>query len=148
MAWTSEDGKLESCPSFTHIEQADIDNFLNNALGNSSDITLGKILTQKMLAMPYSNENWNDMRRCDYDTNIFMNWDKSYYYRNTPAGFTYCPEDKSPRRWKQASYELTYNTTNLAAIGSQVPGAAELGEGWYNNNLICTLPVWWDSNQE
>ena len=36
-----------------------------------------------MLAMPYSNENWNDMRRCDYDTNIFMNWDKSYYYRNT-----------------------------------------------------------------
>ena len=146
--WTSEDGKLESCPSFTHIEQADIDNFLNNALGNSSDITLGKILTQKMLAMPYSNENWNDMRRCDYDTNIFMNWDKSYYYRNTPAGFTYCPEDKSPRRWKQASYELTYNTTNLAAIGSQVPGAAELGEGWYNNNLICTLPVWWDSNQE
>lgn len=90
---------------------------MNNALGNSSDITLGKILTQKMLAMPYSNENWNDMRRCDYDTNIFMNWDKSYYYRNTPAGFTYCPEDKSPRRWKQASYELTYNTTNLAAIG-------------------------------
>jgi hypothetical protein len=76
---------LESCPSFTHIEQTDIDNFLNNALGNSSDITLGKILTQKMLAMPYSNENWNDMRRCDYDTNIFMNWDKSYYYRNTPA---------------------------------------------------------------
>lgn len=60
----------------------------------------------------------------------------------------HCPEDKSPRRWKQASYELTYNTTNLAAIGSQVPGAAELGEGWYNNNLICTLPVWWDSNQE
>ena len=47
--WTSEDGKLESCPSFTHIEQTDIDNFLNNALGNSSDITLGKILTQKML---------------------------------------------------------------------------------------------------
>ena len=139
---------MESCPSFTHIEQTDIDNFLNNALGNSSDITLGKILTQKMLAMPYSNENWNDMRRCDYDTNIFMNWDKSYYYRNTLAGFTYCPEDKSPRRWKQASYELTYNTTNLAAIGAQVPGAAELGEGWYNNNLICTLPVWWDSNQE
>ena len=101
-----------------------------------------------MLAMPYSNENWNDMRRCDYDTNVFMNWDKSYYYRNTPAGFTYCPEDKYPRRWKQASYELTYNTTNLAAIGAQVPGAAELGEGWYNSNLICTLPVWWDSTQE
>lgn len=60
--------------------------------------------------MPFSNENWNDMRRYDYDTNIFMNWDKPYYYKTTPAGFTYCPEGESPRRWKQASYELTYNT--------------------------------------
>ena len=72
--WTSEQGKKQSCPSITHNEQTDFDKFKKNALGNSSDITLGKILTQKMLAMPYSNENWNDMRRCDYDTNIFFYW--------------------------------------------------------------------------
>ena len=138
----------QSCPSFTHIKQADIDNFLNNALGNVSDLTLGKILTQKMLAMPFSNENWNDMRRNDYNTSLFMNWDKSYYYKNTPVGFTYCPEGKYPRRWKQATFELKYNTKNLAAIGAQVPGAAELGKGWYSHDLICTLPVWWDSDQK
>lgn len=146
--WTSEDANLESCPSFTHMGQADIDNFLNTGLGTSADLTLGKIMTQKLLAMPFSNENWNDMRRYDYDKNIFMNWDKSYYYRNTPQGFTYCPQDKAPRRWKQASYELSYNTRNLSAIGAEVEGAAELGAEWYNNNLICTLPVWWDSNQQ
>lgn len=146
--WTAEDANLKSCPSFTHIEQAEIDNFLNNALGSSADLTLGKIMTQKLLAMPFSNENWNDMRRYDYDTNVFMDWDKSYYYKNTPAGFTYCPEGKFPRRWKQASYELNYNTTNLSAIGAEVPGAAELGANWYNNNIICTLPVWWDSDQK
>ena len=101
-----------------------------------------------MLAMPFSNENWNDMRRYDYDTDVFMNWDKSYYYRNTPAGFTYCPEGEYPRRWKQASFELTYNTKNLSAIGAEVPGAAELGDGWYNSNVICTLQVWWDSKQQ
>ena len=146
--WTSEDTNLNSCPSFTHIEQTEIDNFLNNGLGNADNLTLGKIITQKMLAMPFSNENWNDMRRYDYDTNIFMNWDKPYYYKTTPAGFTYCPEGESPRRWKQASYELTYNTKNLSAIGVEVPGAAELGDGWYNSNVICTLQVWWDSKQQ
>lgn len=146
--WTSEDANLTSCPSFTHIEQVEIVNFLNNGLGTANDLTIGKILTQKMLAMPFSNENWNDMRRYDYDTDVFMNWDKSYYYRNTPAGFTYCPEGEYPRRWKQASFELTYNTKNLSAIGAEVPGAAELGDGWYNSNVICTLQVWWDSKQQ
>lgn len=146
--WVSENENLASCPSFSHIEQTDIDYFLENGIGTADDLTLGKIMTQKMLAMPFSNENWNDMRRYDYDTDVFMNWDKPYYYRNTPAGFTYCPEGEYPRRWKQASYELNYNTRNLEAIGASVPGAAELGEGWYNHNLICTLPVWWDSDQE
>lgn len=145
--WTTEDPNLETCPSFTHIEDADINNFLNNALGTSADLTLGKIMTQKMLSMPYSNENWNDMRRHDYNTDVFMAWDKPYYYRTTPAGFTYCPEGEYPRRWKQASYEITYNTSNLQAIGDEVPGAAALNPNWYNNNLICTLPVWWDSDQ-
>lgn len=146
--WTSEDVNLNSCPSFTHIDQAEIDNFLNNGLGTSANLTLAKIMTQKMLSMPFSNENWNDMRRYDYNTDIFMNWDKPYYYRNSPEGFTYCPEGEFPRRWKQASYELSYNTRNLSAIGSEVPGAKELGADWYNHNLMRIIPVWWDSDQE
>ena len=146
--WVSEDPTLATCPSFTPIDQADIDNFLANGIGTAADLTLGKIMTQKMLSMPFSNENWNDMRRYDYDTEIFMNWDIPYYYRNTPTCYTYCPEGEYPRRWKQASYELNYNTSNLEAIGDQVPGAEEFGEGWYNHNEICTLPVWWDSDQQ
>ncbi len=146
--WLSEDASLAACPSFTQMEQSDIDNFLNNGLGTSADLTLGKIMTQKLLAMPFSNENWNDMRRYDYDTDVFLNWDKPYYYRNTPELYTYCPEGEYPRRWKQASYELNYNSKNLQAIGAQVPGAEALGANWYNSDQICTLPVWWDSDQE
>ncbi|WP_291529586.1 SusD/RagB family nutrient-binding outer membrane lipoprotein [Bacteroides sp. UBA939] len=143
--WASGYPNLQSCPSFSHIEQADIDNFLNNSLGTSADLTMGKIMTQKLLSMPFSNENWNDMRRHDFSTDVFMNWDKPFYYRTTPAGFTYCPEGEYPRRWKQASYELQYNTKSLSAIGAEVPGAE--GPAWYNSNTICTIPVWWDSNQ-
>ena len=47
--WTSEDANLTSCPSFTHIEQVEIDDFLNNGLGTANDLTIGKILTQKCL---------------------------------------------------------------------------------------------------
>ena len=136
-----------SCPALTPMKQEVIDNFLANGIGTASDLTMGKIMTQKMLAMPFSNENWNDMRRHDYNREVFLNWDKSHYYKNTPSLYTYCPEGETPRRWKQASYELNYNTKNLKAIGAEVPGSEKFGEEWYNHQQICTLPVWWDSDQ-
>lgn len=145
---TNESEMVESCPTFVPMTNEQMNNFLENGLGTEADLTLGKIMTQKMIAMPFSNENWNDMRRYDYDKEIFMNWDKPYFYKVTPSLLTYCPEGEAPRRWKQASYELNYNTKNLKAIGEQVPGAEKFGENWYNHNEICTLPVWWDSTQE
>ena len=36
----------------------------------------------------------------------------------------------------------------MKAIGAEIPGASELtGEVWYNSDQICTLNVWWDSDQ-
>lgn len=152
--WVNESSSLKNCPSFTQMEQADIDNFLNNGLGTATDITLGKIMTQKQTAMLFTLEQWNDMRRLDYNKEYFLNWDKPYEYKNTPTLWTYVPQDKYPRRWKQASYETDYNFENLQAIGAEVPGALDLpvgqGDGatWYNSDQIWTLPVWWDSDQE
>ena len=137
-----------TCPALTPMKQSDIDNFLANGIGTAADLTMGKIMTQKLLAMPFTNENWNDMRRHDYSKEVFLNWDKSHYYKNTPSLYTYCPEGEAPRRWKQASYELNYNSKNLKEIGAEVPGSEKFGEEWYNHQQICTLPVWWDSTQE
>ena len=145
---TNESSMVQSCPVFVPMTDKDINNFLANGIGTADNLTMGKIMTQKMLAMPFSNENWNDMRRHDYNTDVFMNWDIPYYYEVTPSVLTYCPKGEYPRRWKQASYELNYNTKNLQAIGAEVPGAEAFGEFWYNHNEICTLPVWWDSDQE
>ena len=53
-AWVAEDAKLGDCPSFKPIQQADMDNFLVNDIRTTSDITLGRILTQKRLALMFS----------------------------------------------------------------------------------------------
>lgn len=150
--WRAGDATLESCPSFVAASQTAIDDFLNTALGDASNITMGKIMTQKLMTMLWSTEEWNDMRRHDYDPNVFMNYGKPYYYGVTGSYKTYCPEGKSPRRLPQASYETTYNVTNLEAIGSQVEGADQLnvpeGGAWYGAYDYRTLPVWWDSTAE
>ncbi len=145
---TNESEMVETCPVFVPMSETDINNFLTNGIGTADDLTMGKIMTQKMIAMPFSHENWNDMRRHDYNPEVFMNWNIPYFYTVTSKLHTYLPVGKYPRRWKQASYELSYNTTNLKAIGAEVPGAEAFGEFWYNHNEICTLPVWWDSNQQ
>ena len=150
--WVADDPTLVSCPSFTPMEQADIDNFLNNGIGTASDLTMGKIMTQKQIIVFFTTEMWLDMRRLDYNPEYFLGWQKPFMYLNTASYKTYCPDGKYPRRWNQASYEKDYNTTNLDAIGDLVPGARDLPVGengkWYLSDQICTLPVWWDSNQE
>ena len=150
--WVAGDATLTDIPSFTPMMQADIDNYLNNAIGTAGDLTLAKIMTQKQFAIFFTTEMWLDMRRYDYNPSIFMGWHKPYMYENTASYWTYCPQGKYPRRWNQASYEKDYNSSNLEAIGAQIPGALDLPVGsnglWYLSDQICTLPVWWDSTQE
>lgn len=150
--WVAGDASLTNIPSFTPMKQADIDNYMNNAIGTASDLTLAKIMTQKQFAVFFTTEMWLDMRRFDYDPSVFMGWHKPYMYENTASYWTYCPQGKYPRRWNQASYEKDYNSANLEAIGALVPGALDLPVGasgkWYLSDQICTLPVWWDSTQE
>ena len=147
--WIAEDGSLANCPSFTPMEQADIDKFLNEALGTAADVTMGKIMTQKLLTEQFMIETWNDIRRHDFDTNVFMNWDRSYEFKYNPNYRTYCPLDKGPRRWDMPTIEQNYNSINLTAIGEEIPGAKELpgGDTWYKSEQIKTLNVWWDSTQ-
>lgn len=150
--WVAGDNNLASIPSFSPMKQTDIDNYLNNAIGTAGDLTMGKIITQKQFAIFFTTEMWLDMRRFDYDPSVFIGWHKPYMYENTASYWTYCPQGKYPRRWNQASYEKDYNAANLEAIGALVPGALDLPVGsnglWYLSDQICTLPVWWDSNQE
>lgn len=154
--WVAGDPTLATCPSFAPATQEAINNYLSTAIGTAADITMGKIMTQKLMTMMWSSEQWNDMRRFDYDPLIFMNYGKPMWYRTHGTALTFCPEGSTPRRLPQASYETDYNSANLDAIGAQVPGALDLpmptkkdvAQKWYNSDQIRTLPVWWDSTQE
>lgn len=137
-------------PALKPMTTEEIDAFMNGALGTAGDLTMGKIMTQKLIAMPFAGENWNDMRRFDYNPEIFMAYNKSYYYVNNRDNVQkYCPEGSSPRRWPQASYETKYNVKQLQVCYDLVPWASKYlpnatKDNWYNDELICTLPVWWD----
>ena len=122
---------------------------MNNALGRAGDITLGKIMTQKRIAMFFSMETWNDMRRYDYNPEIFLGWKMPAYHKTLVDAMKAIPEGKQFRRWRQCSHELNYNADNLQAIGAQVPGAdMSLAGGWNKADDVWTIPVWWDSDQE
>ncbi|MBS7375621.1 MAG: SusD/RagB family nutrient-binding outer membrane lipoprotein, partial [Muribaculaceae bacterium] len=156
--WCAEDRNLKGCPSFTPMAQADIDNYLNNAIGTAADLTLAKIMTQKRIAMQMSVETFNDMRRMDYAKGCVLNWELPWeYVNNTQLQQDYLPLDKGLRRWRQCSHEYNYNVKNLQAIGYEVPGAEALmdyvEEGttnpcWNRHKLAWSINVWWDSDQE
>ena len=140
---------VAGCPSFEKMSDAEINDFVNNGLGTAGDITLAKIMTQKQIIYLLTLESWNDMRRYDYNPEVFMGFAVPYNYLNTAAWQDYLPMGKQPRRWPQASYERDYNSANLTAIGEKVPGASSLpltkeGDAWYSSKQISTLPVWWD----
>lgn len=146
--WVSEDKNLEECPSFTPMAQADIDNYLANGIGTQADLTLGRILTQKRLALQFSIELWNDMRRYDYNKDYFLGWGIAKYHYVSAAAMKAVPEGKYYRRWRQCSHEYNYNSKNLIAIGLEVPGADNSLKNWNRADDAWTIPVWWDSDQQ
>ena len=152
-AWIAEDASLADCPSFTPMTAEAIENFLNNGIGTQAELTLGHILMQKRIALMFSYEIWNDMRRYDFDPNIFFGWSIPAYHYKVAAAMLAIPEGQQYRRWRQCSHEYNYNSKNLQAIGAQVPGARMTdSEGnevmWNRQDDAWTIPVWWDSNQE
>ena len=147
-SWIAGDPNLADCPSFTPMSQTDMDNFLNNGIGTAGNLTLGKILTQKRIALHYSVEIWNDMRRYDFDEELFHNWGIPAYHAVNAAALKGIPNGKHYRRWIQCSHELNYNAANLHAIGAEVPGANMGLLQWNSADDVWTIPVWWDSDQQ
>lgn len=147
-AWVNGDPGLAECPSFTPMTDAQINDYLNNGIGTAADLTLGKILTQKRIALHYSVEIWNDMRRYDFDENLFLNWKQPIYHDYDQTALNEIPKGKQFRRWQQCSHEYNYNKVNLQAIGNEVPGADMTLDMWNTALDVWTINVWWDSTQQ
>lgn len=120
-------------PSKSPMDQDDIENFMNNALGTAGDISLGKIMMQKFIALSFSQQNWNDMRRMDYSEDIYKGWGVPFEYYQTAQAQTKIPLGKDFRRIMQVSHEMNYNAENFR---NSHPNAA--------SDDIWSFPVWWD----
>lgn len=146
--WCSEDENLAKCPSFQVMPQDEMDNFLANGIGTAADLTLGHILTQKRIALHFSVEIWNDMRRYDFNEDLFFNWGIPALHDINASALKGIPAGKHFRRWKQCSHETNYNSANLHAIGNEVPGADMSRDQWNTADDAWTIHVWWDSDQQ
>jgi hypothetical protein len=150
--WTATYPYLASCPSFAVITDAEINNYINNALGTAANISMGKILTQKRIAMMFMPEVWNDMRRYDFDKNLFFGWDVPAYHAMSASGMDKIPAGKFWRRVQQCSHEVNYNATNLQAVAERIQYYAEginmTAASWNAAVDVWTIPVWWDTDKD
>lgn len=120
-------------PSKTPMDAAAITNYLNTAIGTAANITLGKIMTQKYIAMSFMQQKWNDMRRLDFSTTAYPGWAiPNEYFQNANAQ-TRIPLGKQYRRIRQVSHEINYNSENWL---NSHPNAGD--------DDIWSYPVWWD----
>jgi hypothetical protein len=126
-------------PSKAKMSASAINNFLNNAIGTSADLTLAKIMTQKYIALSYNYQNWNDMRRLDYGLaggvaqGAYYHWAIPYEYFQDANAQKTIPLGKQYRRWRQCAHELNYNSEQVIA-----------GNPHALDDDIYTYPVWWD----
>ena len=150
--WVATYPYLASCPSFATITSSEISNYINNALGTAGNLTLGKIMTQKRIALMFMPEVWNDMRRYDFDKNIFFGWDVPAYHALSASGMDKIPAGKYWRRVQQCSHEINYNATNLQAISERIAYYADginlTATSWNAAVDVWTIPVWWDTDKD
>ncbi|MGN0004256.1 MAG: SusD/RagB family nutrient-binding outer membrane lipoprotein [Sphingobacterium composti] len=120
-------------PSKSPMSATAVTNFLENGIGAAGDLTLNKIMTQKYIAMSYSHQNWNDMRRYDYDSNVYSGWKVPYEYTVTASAQNKIPSGTHFRRVMQVNHEFNYNAENVKASH---PRAL--------SDDVWSQPVWWD----
>ncbi|MDR3269797.1 MAG: SusD/RagB family nutrient-binding outer membrane lipoprotein [Tannerella sp.] len=119
--------------SKTPMSQTDIDAYLNTAIGTADDLTMGKIMMQKYIVMGFSHQNWNDLRRFDYDPQVYRGWEVPYEYSSGSSSKASVPDGRMLRRFRHSIHEYNYNNDNL-----------ELSHPAATKDDIYSYPVWWD----
>lgn len=130
------------------ISEEEITEFLNSeAVAQSPDeLTMAKIMQQKQIAMSFTVQNWNDMRRFNYSVPhpefgvVYPDFGRPYEFDAAAAECypTDNPNDVRywPRRIQQCSHEINYNSENWLASNPEA-----------NQRTIISYPVWWDTEE-
>lgn len=139
--------------AYSPMSQAEIDAYMASAAvkQDASSLTLSDIMMQKLIAMCFNYQSWNDMRRYNYFAGNIGGYGVIYTEMAVPAYRTgdYSTFSTDPqsdqyylRRLMQASFETDYNSTECNASVAQY--AATYGISNALDYKIYSVPVWWD----
>jgi len=128
------------------ISESEIAAFLASAAvaQSAGELTMAKIMQQKQIAMSFTMQNWNDMRRFNYSVPdptygvVYPDFGRPYEF-DAAAQECYPSTDPSnprywPRRIQQCSHEVNYNEANWLESNPEA-----------NKRTILSYPVWWDT---
>jgi hypothetical protein len=103
-------------------------------------------MTQKHIAMSYTVQNWNDMRKYNFSANnggdigvVYPGIERPYQFNINPDFIQYFPgAGKNDlnywfRRMKHCSHERNYNSKNLLESNPKAMSPE-----------VYSIPVWWD----
>ena len=116
--------------AYSPMSQAEIDAYMASAAvkQDASSLTLSDIMMQKLIAMCFNYQSWNDMRRYNYFAGNIGGYGVIYTEMAVPAYRTgdYSTFSTDPqsdqyylRRLMQASFETDYNSTECNASVAQ-----------------------------
>jgi len=133
-------------PGKQPMDETVVEDFLGSAAvaQNVSELTMSKIMQQKYIAMSFTQQNWNDMRRFNFSAGNIGDFGVVYTDFDRPMEFSSDAARKMPgasknevnywfRRMMQCSHEVNYNSANMEASNPK----AFADDIW-------SVPVWWD----
>ena len=130
-AWKAEG---TTNPDQLPMQESEISFYMasNAVCQNAANLTLFEIMRQKIIALGINIENWNDMRRLDYD---YVDYDRpnDFSAGNKIVGTSKDDPTYWFRRFSQSTHESNYNLTQLKASNKQAM-----------TDPIWSCPVWWD----
>lgn len=134
--------------AYAPIPQSEIDAYMASAAvaQASSELTLSDIMMQKMIALGFNYQNYNDMRKYNYNKNnanygvVYTEMKEPAYRTQDVSKFSSDPNNNSyyVRRWMLPSFETNYNSQNVKALYQSLYGVEATDYSVYS------LPIWWD----
>jgi hypothetical protein len=131
-------------PDQMPMDEGDITAYMASAavVQNASSLTMSDIMQQKLIALGFNYQNWNDMRRFNYSTGNIGSFGVVYKDYKRPFEFTATnkmtgtsPTDLTYwfRRFSQSPHESNYNNEQLMKSNTLAM-----------KDAIWSDPVWWD----
>ncbi len=138
--------------AYAPMAQSDIDAYMASAAVKQSaaDLTMSDIMTQKLIAMGYNYQTWNDVRRFNYNAGnienfgVVYNFTEPMYRMKAQAEFDSNPQSDRYyfRRMMQSYLETDYNTVETDKTVIELYGQYGI-EGCLDPKIY-QIPVWWD----